>query len=428
MALLGCGIADQEADGPAHITRQASVLLPTPSGSEPVTAYQGEQLPPAPVLTWDQTSYVAHEWGTFTSVQSSAGETMQGLHHEEEPLPGFVHSRGLGVYSKLGEALPEAVTQKMETPVVFLYSPQPKTVSLTVDFPQGIISQYYPDCSAMQPKLYGADALADGSMTWTVDLHPNLLNVPAPYVDPADIWSPSRRVASTPLSYDDEYENFVFYRGVGRFTVPMTITSVSSDGTDTLTISNGSEQRIPAAFLIRVTSEGGAVHELGRLPANGKIQVVAPTRLDDMDTYLAKAEDRIANALRWSGLYGDEAVSMVKTWTHSYFHTPGLRVLYVLPDEWTNDLLPMRVRPAPTEIKRTLVGRIEVLTPAEEATVVALINDSHKGESTYKMPPELAVDRFAEAKVHRALQLITEPDLKAYAGHLLKMLGPVFLY
>lgn len=35
-----------------------------------------------------------HEWGTFTSVQSPDGKDMEGLHHEEEPLPSFVHGRG----------------------------------------------------------------------------------------------------------------------------------------------------------------------------------------------------------------------------------------------------------------------------------------------------------------------------------------------
>src|SRR5947208_534222 len=40
-----------------------------------------------------QTGFVAHEWGTFTSVQSSTGETMVGMAHEDEPLPQFVWGR-----------------------------------------------------------------------------------------------------------------------------------------------------------------------------------------------------------------------------------------------------------------------------------------------------------------------------------------------
>ncbi|MEK7862968.1 MAG: hypothetical protein AAB295_06860, partial [Chloroflexota bacterium] len=33
-----------------------------------------------------------HEWGTFTSLQGSDGVDLEGLHHEEEGLPPFVHA------------------------------------------------------------------------------------------------------------------------------------------------------------------------------------------------------------------------------------------------------------------------------------------------------------------------------------------------
>ncbi len=46
----------------------------------------GEDTSPAP-------AYVAHEWGTFTSMQGSDGVTLEGLQHEEEGLPDFVYSR-----------------------------------------------------------------------------------------------------------------------------------------------------------------------------------------------------------------------------------------------------------------------------------------------------------------------------------------------
>jgi hypothetical protein len=38
-----------------------------------------------------QSNYVAHEWGTFTSVINKDGQQLQGLHHEEEALPRFVY-------------------------------------------------------------------------------------------------------------------------------------------------------------------------------------------------------------------------------------------------------------------------------------------------------------------------------------------------
>ena len=37
-------------------------------------------------------AYELHEWGTFTTVSGSNGETLAGLHIEEEHLPPFVYS------------------------------------------------------------------------------------------------------------------------------------------------------------------------------------------------------------------------------------------------------------------------------------------------------------------------------------------------
>ena len=37
---------------------------------------------------------VVHEWGTFVSMEGSDGLVLEGLHHDEEDLPAFVHSRG----------------------------------------------------------------------------------------------------------------------------------------------------------------------------------------------------------------------------------------------------------------------------------------------------------------------------------------------
>src|SRR5258706_7942662 len=81
---------------------------------------RGEDPPP---------SYVAHEWGTFTSMQGSDGVTLEGLQHEEEALPDFVYSRSkvracpLREYGYKGlEVDVVNVTKKMETPVVYFYA------------------------------------------------------------------------------------------------------------------------------------------------------------------------------------------------------------------------------------------------------------------------------------------------------------------
>jgi hypothetical protein len=63
------------------------------------------------------------------------------------------------------------------------------------------------------------------------------------------------------------------------------------------------------------------------------------------------------------GLYPREAKAMVDSWSGSWFEQ-GTRVLYILPPDAVDAMLPLRIEPEPVELKRVFVGRIEVATPA----------------------------------------------------------------
>ena len=52
---------------------------------------------------------------------------------------------------------------------------------------------------------------------------------------------------------------------------------------------------------------------------------------------------------------------MVNTWKTSYFQTDGIRVLFVLPQAWTDAFIPMQIEPKPRKIVRVMVGRFEML-------------------------------------------------------------------
>ena len=64
-----------------------------------------------------------------------------------------------------------------------------------------------------------------------------------------------------------------------------------------------------------------------------------------------------------AGLYEDEAEAMLATWKASYFQTPGLRIFYIVPDEWLGYFLPVHIS-TPHELKRVLIGRIDLLREA----------------------------------------------------------------
>ena len=78
---------------------------------------------------------VAHEWGTFISVQGSDGVSLEGVQNEVETLPSFVYSATrarASVFSDFGDAshtVPvRRVRGKGETPVIYFYSKRRRRV------------------------------------------------------------------------------------------------------------------------------------------------------------------------------------------------------------------------------------------------------------------------------------------------------------
>src|SRR5258708_28718146 len=83
---------------------------------------------------------VAHEWGTFTSVQGADGVLLDWKPLETSKLPRFVYDwthpglnrvltgNGYGGFGK-GSII---ARQRMETPVVYFYSDKEETVDVTV--------------------------------------------------------------------------------------------------------------------------------------------------------------------------------------------------------------------------------------------------------------------------------------------------------
>ena len=82
-------------------------------------------------------AFVAHEWGTFTTLAGSDGVLLPGLYHEEEQLPYFVYYQPgftYGGYISKGLSLDCVnATLKMETPVIYFYSGVAQYVSVRVD-------------------------------------------------------------------------------------------------------------------------------------------------------------------------------------------------------------------------------------------------------------------------------------------------------
>jgi hypothetical protein len=167
----------------------------------------------------------AHEWGTFAAVAGNDGKAMQWQTlRGSTDLPGFVEH-----FSDAGFKVGLRGTIRMETPVLYFYSPREATVSVHVAFSKGVITEWYPHAARREPR----DALrsidlrelhSNGSIAWTgVAISPDLRGEFPSEARPNRYYV-ARETASTPLSVKTEageqQEKFLFYRGVSAAPLP----------------------------------------------------------------------------------------------------------------------------------------------------------------------------------------------------------------
>jgi hypothetical protein len=372
---------------------------------------------------------IVHEWGTFLAMGGSDGVVLDGMYHEEHGLPAFVHARGrdqLRAYSALS---------KGETPVIYFYTSKEQSVRVEVKFPQGLWTQWYPSAAGVFPKfgaMSSADTLRDGRIVWNAAIIPADKSpqpiLPATSADA--LWNFARQVdAAYVQTYNPkkagpeamETERYLFYRGLGGVPLPVRFSS-NSDGTIGSEASKGVAVR--HVFVIRVEKGRAAYAYRSELKAGDEVTGVIPSM--DQAGPVKQVADQIANDLESrlvaSGLYAKEARAMVNTWRSSYFQTEGIRALFVLPQRWTDEFIPMSIRPAPRELVRVMVGRLELLTPEREriseAAVLALASpDSARRLAGFETLR--AQGRYVEPIVRRVLKSSNDPAVKLLCRKLL---------
>src|SRR5262245_22189293 len=131
-------------------------LLET-GGGKKVVAWQpagGPVDPPAMVDADEHGSpegLTVHEWGTFTSVAGPDGSAIEWLPAGgPTDLPCFVFlggagPKGLPATEQGGRANRAKI--RMETPVLYFYSSREEQASVKVSFPQGLITEWFPQAT-----------------------------------------------------------------------------------------------------------------------------------------------------------------------------------------------------------------------------------------------------------------------------------------
>jgi hypothetical protein len=295
---------------------------------------------------------VVHEWGTFTTVAGQDGVPVEwDARKGPKDLPSFVYTaeslaqeRGDRTYKVYGKGDFHLV--RMETPVLYFYSDAEREVSARVDFPKGRITEWYPH--ALTPKPGDG-----GFIDWGRFKVMPSLRAPLPTEGAASHYYAAREVDASELQLcggpATEVEKFLFYRGVGDFALPLKARldggKVALSGT--------------TAGQVMIFERQGDRVGYRWVEANGTVD------RPSLDATLPTALESLEKDLVATGLYPKEAAAMIKTWRDQWFED-GLRVFYVLPRATTDAVLPLRIEPAPEQVVRVLVGRLEVLTPEQE--------------------------------------------------------------
>jgi hypothetical protein len=451
-AAMGCGSSidtGTSAELPSQNPLPSSTPTPA-SNSKPVPTSTSTSTPgPTPIppeLHYPGHGFIVHEWGTDTIVVGSDGSVQRGLHHEEEDLPGFVYDR-IKAGSLAGST---SVEVKMETPVTYFYSDTPRTVSVAVDFPKGVFTHWYPAVKSFYPRIVGPNAMpgvtsyrdpvfdlsvpfgskvcsdkfgavANGLLDWgsveVLGRDATEVAVPDAPLD-AFTWSYARAVAANPVRVSGvpgalqaaQSERFLFYRGLGDFELPVRVLSAPGGK---VSLENSYGEAIGSVFAIHVGGGKGAFSVKAEgIPAQGKLALDIPSLSGATETaaYADALGLEVTRALDATGLYHDEAQAMVNTWKRQWFGTPGVRLLYLVPEAWTDASIPLTVSPAPDQMRRVMMIRVEVIPPELEAVDVGnaklLGSDgtAASAEAYFK-----SLGRFAEPRLRRALSLLGDP-------------------
>jgi len=106
---------------------------------------------------------------------------------------------------------------------------------------------------------------------------------------------------------------------------------------------------------------------------------------------------------------------MLATWDVSYFQSPGLRVFYIVPREWTDAVLPIHFS-TPVKLTRVMVGRVDVVTPEHRATLAKLAKMDVVKDQAEAMKAFESLGRFRFAILLDELKQRESKSLKTLAA------------
>ncbi|HEV3334359.1 MAG TPA: hypothetical protein VG096_25405 [Bryobacteraceae bacterium] len=334
-----------------------------------------------------------HEWGTFTSVAGEDGSAITwNVLGCKSDLPRFVKDFGYR-----GLKLGVSGTVRMETPVLYFYSPREVEAHVKVTFPQGLLTEWYPQaeyevhqkgvedgstpalapgekrdwtpaprnvagCMRCHNQLNGVETQTQnltGTLEWSRILVQPGTSPSLPVESEPSRYYAARQTDAAPISVAGQQEKFLFYRGVGAFPIPL---SARISGEGQVVVENQGQPPVPV--VIRFENREG---KIGFRNA-GALRDTATIGTPELNDSFPALRQVLETALIGQGLFPKEAQAMVETWRDSWFEE-GSRLIYIVPAPAIDAILPLQVEPAPVRTVRVFVGRVELITAETKQSV-----------------------------------------------------------
>ncbi len=386
-------------------------------GAVLVAAAAAALIPNGVAATTQSPDLVVHEWGTFTSIAGPDGQAIQWRPLTgPSDLPCFVTLLN-PTSIKIGQGGVPAIkaTVRMETPVLYFYSTSEQTVRATVRFPQGLISEWYPQATQRPGTVSPTDPTNFNTLEriqWD-----NVRVIPGakedfPTEPDGSHYYAARETDAAPLTVGGQQEKFLFYRGLGNFRLPL---SATIDHNGKLSVEQASGSGIDT-FILFERRAGRMGYRVAH--AAGKAIVLDRP---DLTATVQSLREALRNTLIGEGLYPREAAAMVETWRDSWFED-GARLFYVFPRSAVDAVLPLQIEPRPTDVKRVFVGRMEIVTPEVESEVAEAIRTNNQTvlrkygrflEPISQMVQQRLAAKYDQGKLDSAMKLVASQSTKS---------------
>jgi hypothetical protein len=347
---------------------------------------------------------IVHEWGTFTSNHLPNGIAKEGIRFEGKTIlpeevytvakesfkkkkygkDEFSNASGFGIGESYGESASYQDIEvkndfvRMETPVLYFYSPSEKEIEVSVKFPNGSIGEWYPNRSTGE--IFSKDYLTvnflssnsreeeqvkkskildlknySGHISWKAKILSEDSKEKYSIQTKANEWLAPRETDSNLVQIGNEIEKYIFYRGIASFESPLKTTYKFKNKDIILNISNSYSEKIPFVFIL----------DNRRIPKFWKFNLDAKQKIEidfskESQKFSEESKEEFVTALANAGLYKKEAIAMIKTWSKSYFDSKSVRIFWIVPEKLINELLPIEFSKKPNELKRVFIGRINL--------------------------------------------------------------------